>query len=233
MIIKKMLEELTLLGIGFIIGLQHAFEPDHVVAVSALISKNKSIRKSAILGSLWGLGHTTTLFIVGALIMLLKITIPETIALSLEFIVGIVIAALGINLLYELITKKKHIHSHEHDGVSHSHMHTHAHTTLSGHDHKHKTFAVGLIHGMAGSAGLMLLVLTTISSFWLGLLYILIFGIGSMFGMAIVSGIISLPLVYPKSKTINKTFQYAIGIISIAFGSYLMFNIGYFEGLLL
>lgn len=230
---KILTSALAVLGLGLLLGLEHAFEPDHVIAVTSLISKQKNLKKASILGLTWGLGHTTTLFIVGLIIILLKITIPETIALSLEFIVGILIIILGIYIIKGIIFEKKHIHTHRHDGSTHIHIHSHKESKT--HEHIHKSYVVGLVHGLAGSASLMLLVLTTIESTILGLLYILIFGIGSIIGMAIVGGIISLPFIITSKKftTLNIGIRYATGIISIGFGAYLMIKIGFFEGLFL
>ena len=159
-------------------------------------------------------------------------TIPETIALSLEFIVGIVIILLGIFVIKDVFVNKKHIHLHTHEGKKH--MHVHSHKDSKSHIHYHKSFAVGLLHGMAGSAALMLLVLSTMNSAVVGLIYILLFGLGSMIGMAIVGGLISLPFIYTskKSVSINTYIQYSAGLISIIFGSYILIKIGYLEGLL-
>jgi len=224
-------DAILLLGLGFFLGLEHAFEPDHVVAVSSIVSKHKNLKKTTILGALWGLGHTTTLFIVGLLVLALKITIPETIALSLEFIVGIVIVILGVIIIKDIILNKKHIHKHTHNGDTHVHFHSHKDT--NSHHHYHKSFAVGLVHGMAGSAALMLLVLSTMNSISLGIVYILLFGIGSMVGMAIVGGLISLPFIYTSKKftSLNIKIRYITGFFSIIFGTFLMIKIGVFEGL--
>jgi len=222
-----------LLGLGFLLGLEHAFEPDHVIAVTSLVSKHKNLKKTTFLGAIWGLGHTATLFIAGVIILYLKITIPEKLALSFEFIVGIVIVLLGIYIIKDLMVNKTHIHSHNHDGIPHVHFHSHREKIE--HDHYHKSFAVGLVHGMAGSASLMLLVVSTMESFVLGILYIVLFGIGSLLGMAIVGGLISLPFVYTSKKfsLLNIKIRYITGIISILFGAFLMIKIGYLEGLFL
>jgi ABC-type nickel/cobalt efflux system permease component RcnA len=231
MVISILSSALAIIGLGFLLGLEHAFEPDHVLAVTSLISKQKNLKKASFLGITWGLGHTTTLFIVGLIVIMLKITIPEAIALSLEFIVGIVIIFLGIYIIKGLIVEKKHIHTHGHDGSTHIHFHSHKEN--KSHEHYHKSFAVGLVHGLAGSASLMLLVLSTIESTIIGLFYILLFGIGSIVGMAIVGGLISIPFVITSKKfsNLNIGIRYATGIISIIFGVYLMIKIGFFEGL--
>ncbi|MEE9573208.1 MAG: urease accessory protein UreH [Candidatus Neomarinimicrobiota bacterium] len=222
-----------MLGLGFLLGLEHAFEPDHVVAVTSIISKHKNLKKASILGAIWGIGHTTTLIIAGLIILTLKITIPETIALSLEFLVGIVIVLLGFFVIKDLIVNKKHIHTHTHDESTHIHFHSHKED--ESHHHYHKSFAVGLIHGMAGSASLMLLILSTMESFIVGISYIILFGIGSIIGMGIVGGLISLPYVITSKKfsSLNIKIRYITGVVSIIFGVFLMVKIGYFEGLFL
>jgi len=225
-------DTIIMLGLGFLLGVEHAFEPDHIVAISSLISKEKNLKKTTILGAIWGVGHTTTLFLAGIIILTLKITIPETIALSLEFLVGLVIIFLGFYVIRDIIEKNKHIHKHTHTGRTHTHIHSHKGTDQ--HTHYHQSFSVGLIHGLAGSAALMLLILSTFNSLIIGIIYILLFGIGSMVGMAIVGGLISIPFIYSskKSRSINTVIQYGTGMISIGFGSYLLFKIGYLEGLL-
>lgn len=222
-----------MLGFGFLLGLEHAFEPDHVIAVTSIISKHKNLKKASILGAIWGIGHTTTLIIAGLIILTLKITIPDKIALSLEFIVGIIIVLLGFLVIKDLFVNKKHIHTHTHDGSTHIHLHSHKED--ESHNHYHKSFIVGLIHGMAGSASLMLLVLSTMESFIAGIIYIILFGIGSIIGMGIVGGLISLPYVITSKKfsSLNIKIRYITGSVSIIFGVFLMVKIGYFEGLFL
>jgi len=140
---------------------------------------------------------------------------------------------LGVFIIKDIFLNKKHIHKHNHDGEMHVHLHSHKTTEAHHHHHYHKSFAVGLVHGMAGSASLMLLVLSTMNSILLGLVYIFLFGIGSMLGMAIVGGIISLPFIYTSKKymSINNKIRYITGFFSIAFGSFIMIKIIYFEGL--
>lgn len=226
-----MIDTTILLGLGFILGLEHAFEPDHIVAVTSMISKHNNLRKTSILGAIWGLGHTTTLFIVGFLILVFKIVITDSIAMSLEFIVGIVIVILGIKILKELIINKKHIHNHSHNGKTH--VHAHSHKNYKNHNHYHQSYVVGLVHGMAGSAALMLLVLSTLESTIIGLVYIFLFGIGSMVGMILVGIFFGMPFVFTSKRFtyLNKSFQYIIGIFSICFGIYLMIKVGFLDGL--
>src|SRR3989338_2159875 len=148
---------LTLLGLGFLLGIEHATDADHVAAVSAMTSESKNLKHSAMHGIYWGLGHTFTLLFVGLLLLLFKITIPQKLAVSFEFIVGLMLIFLGINLFVKILKSRFHLHLHNHGKIKHLHYHTHA----SEHIHKHskKSFLVGLVHGLAGSAALMLLVL--------------------------------------------------------------------------
>lgn len=227
----------TLLGFGFLLGVKHAFDADHVAAVSTIISKHKSIKKSSLLGMFWGFGHTISLLCVGLIILLLKITIPEKIALSFEFIVGIVLVILGLNVLLTINKNKIHFHRHKHG--KEEHIHFHSHKLTKHHDHKHKLFHqslfIGLIHGLAGSAVLTLLVLTTIKSVWLGLIYILIFGIGSIIGMILISSVVSLPftLIPNNLQRTQKFLKISAGLISMIIGLTIMYNIGIAEGLLI
>jgi len=217
----------TLLGFGFLIGLRHAFEADHVVAVSTIVSQTKSLKASSIFGAIWGLGHTTTLFVIGLLILLFKLTIPNRIALSLEFLVGIVLVILGIDVLRKIVKNKIHIHKHQHHSSRHAHFHSHLQTKSHTHPHA-RSFTVGLIHGLAGSSALMLLVLATTSSVSQGLLYIALFGLGSILGMLLMATLIGLPfLLTSKFDRLNNTIQGLAGATSIAIGLTIMFRIGF------
>lgn len=227
----------SLLAFGFLFGVKHAFDADHITAISTTLSNNKSIKKSSLLGMFWGLGHTISLLAVSLAILLLKISIPEKIALSLEFIVGFMLCILGINVLITINKNKMHLHKHKHGKQEHIHIHSHKLTKR--HDHKHKLFHqslfIGLIHGLAGSAVLTLLVLTAIKSVWLGLIYILIFGIGSIIGMILISSVISLPftLIPNNLQRTQKFLRISAGLISMIIGLTIMYNIGIVEGLLI
>src|SRR3989338_11560551 len=208
---------LSLLVLGFVLGLEHALDADHVAAVTAIASETKSIKKSSLLGLFWGLGHTATLLIAGILVLLLKISIPEKLALSFEFLVGVVLVVLGIDVLRKTFMGKIHFHAHSHDGAEH--IHIHSHKLSDSHDHAHKSFSVGALHGLAGSAALMLLVLATADSLFSGLLYILVFGLGSIVAMLTISTIIGLPfrLTSNFSKA-NGTIKLITGAASIVLG---------------
>ena len=220
----------TLLGLGFVLGLRHAFDADHVVALSTIVSQTKSLKKSSLAGAMWGVGHTTALFVSGLVILIFKLAIPEKLALSFEFIVGVVLVVLGVNVLKKIIREKVHLHEHQHGDSVHTHLHPHKESAT--HDHHHKSFVVGTIHGLAGSAVLMLVVLTAAKSIFQGLLYILIFGVGSIVGMLIVSGIIAFPfLLSAKCEEINNIVKICAGTISIVLGFTTMYSIGIVKGL--
>lgn len=219
---------ISLLLFGIILGIKHAFDIDHIAAVSAIVAKHKSIRKSMLTGALWGIGHTISLLIFGLLILFFKIKIPENAQHFFDLIVGIMLIFLGINLLIKLKKEKIHMHRHRHDGAEHIHFHSHKH--IQSHQHTHQPLIVGLIHGIAGSGAITLLVLSTIDSLSLGLIYILIFGIGSIIGMVFVSGILLLPLSLPfalffKSfKNIDKVIKFGAATISIIVGLSIVYN---------
>jgi high-affinity nickel permease len=227
----------TLLALGFLLGIGHAFDADHVVAVSTLVTKNRNLKKSSFLGIFWGIGHTTTLLIVGLAILTLKLTIPDKIALSMEFLVGAMLVVLGGSVLKEVITNRIHMHSHSHGREPH--LHLHAHKEEKAHVHQHrlrpefKSMLVGMIHGLAGSAALVLLVLTAAPSLAHGIFYILIFGMGSIIGMMLISTLISLPLILTVKKfdSLNEKIRTGAGLISIGLGIVIMLEIGIGKGL--
>lgn len=220
----------SLLGLGLVLGLRHALDADHVIAVSTIVSRTGSLKKSSLYGVMWGVGHTATLLLVGVLILGFKLALPDKLALSFEFIVGIVLVALGVDVIRKIRLEKLHLHEHTHDGDTHTHLHSHKEGHA--HGHSHKSFIVGMIHGLAGSAALTLLVLTTVKSVMYGLLYILIFGIGSTAGMLLVSAVIGLPFIFAaRFDRIHGYIGALAGIISILFGLMLMYEIGFHQKL--
>ncbi len=226
-----------ILTLGLAIGLQHAFEPDHVAAVTTQISKQKpksqtirqllkeGIFKSSILGALWGAGHTTTLVIMGLLMFVLAINIPTNIFLGFEFIVGLMLVFLALTTFSnKKFFKTKHIHPHSHDNGT---IHIHPHDHVGEHTHSHKSYIIGCIHGLAGSGSLVVLTATTLGNFETVLSFILIFGIGSVIGMALVSSLIGLPLVFTnKIDSANKILRYLAGTASLLIGATIVYEIG-------
>lgn len=211
---------LKLIGLmtsGFLLGLQHSLDPDHIAAVSTLVSANKSLKRSAITGAAWGIGHTAILLFVGSALMLLKVTIPATVSQMLECLVGVMLLYLGGGLLKKVVIDKVHIHKHAHGDLEHVHLHSHK--TSAGHEHLHKPFLIGVVHGLAGSAGIMLLIMATMSSLVQGFFFTFIFGIGSILGMMFSGAIISLPFrATVHFKRLNSSFMIAAAVITIAIG---------------
>ncbi|MAG91664.1 urease accessory protein UreH [Candidatus Woesearchaeota archaeon] len=221
---------ITFLVFGFLLGVRHAFDSDHIAAMSTLIAKTKSLKKSTLLGILWGFGHTISLFIIGSLILLFKITIPEKIALSFELLAGIMLVILGFNIIFTLNKNKIHIHKHSHGNKEHHHFHSHKFNKNHSHEHLQasKSLLIGSVHGLAGSAALALLVLTTVNSTLMGLFYIIIFGVGSMLGMTLITASISLPIILLENKLNNfdRLIKLAAATFSLLIGALFIYNIG-------
>jgi len=221
-----MLDILSVLFLGFILGIRHSFDSDHLVAVANLVSKTKSLRKSVLQGLLWGLGHTTTLLIVGIFVLVFSLTISKNMQLLFELIVGSMIIILGISTLIELRRGKIHLHSHKYGKSKHTHFHSYIDEQFHEHPHSksvlYRPLAVGVIHGLAGSSALMILILSTINSLYLGILYIAFFGIGSIISMSGISALISLPLLFSEKiyQNLNKGIRIFSAIGGIAFGVY-------------
>ena len=218
---------MAVLLIGFVFGLYHAIEADHLAAVSAIVSEHKNVLTASIIGGFWGLGHTISLFVVGALVIFVKLQISESTEGSLEGIVGIMLVLLGVNAIRKIFTAEKvHTHSHDHDGHEHSHLHLHLDEKSEASHHRFapRSVAVGMVHGLAGSAGLMLLVLPSIDSPWVALLYIAIFGVGSIAGMMIMSVLMGLPLYFTAGRfvAVNKGIRFLAGAFSLVWGALLI-----------
>ena len=227
------LSMMAVLSIGLVFGLKHATEVDHVVAISTIVSRHKNIFHSAIVGALWGAGHTAALVVVAAIVLSLRIAVPESVSGWLELGVAIMIVGLGISALRQALKKNAHVHVHQHnhDGLSHTHIHFHENETRhqpalrSQHSHAlsslgWKPILIGMMHGLAGSGALMLLVLTQISSPWLGFLYVATFGLGSIVGMLVMSGLIGLPFAFSSRKLthLHQGLQTVAAVFSICFG---------------
>lgn len=215
---------ISLLGLGFMLGIKHALDADHIVAISTIASQTKNLKSSSLLGISWGLGHTATLLLISLFVMLFKIKIPTTFALTFEFIVGIMLVVLGIQMLRKIFKEKIHIHAHKHDTDYHTHLHQHQ-ISLS-HNHAHKSFFIGTLHGLSGSAALILLVLATVKSAFEGMLYVAIFGIGSIIGMTIVSTVIGIPfLLTKKFSSLENSVKILAGSASIITGGMIIFHL--------
>lgn len=230
----------AVLGLGLVFGLKHATEADHIVAVSTIVSEHRNVWRAALVGGLWGVGHTASLLVVGVVVLALRVSIPVHVASWLEFGVALMIVGLGINVIVRALRRKRvHTHGHEHvDGVTHAHIHFHDHETEQG-THSHavarvgfKPMLVGAMHGLAGSAALTLLVLTQIESVGLGLLYLTVFGLGSVFGMLLMSSLVGLPFALSARRlpSLSHSLQLVAGLLSIAFGLWYAYEIGVVGG---
>lgn len=230
----------AVLAIGFFLGLKHATEADHLAAVGTIVSERKSLWSSAVVGGLWGLGHTISLLIAGIFVLLLNFEISEKTERILEFCVGVMLLFLGLNVLRKIVQGGKvHFHSHEHGTREHVHPHLHELDKIDEKNSHHgfkfspRALFIGMVHGLAGSAALMLLVIPTIHSRPLGLLYIIIFGIGSIGGMMLMSFLVGLPfhLTALRFNRFNNLLQGIAGLVSIVIGSMIIYEKGITEGL--
>lgn len=197
-----MAEIISLLAIGFMFGLRHAFDADHIVAVSVLSSRAPDKKTALLHGIFWGLGHTATLFIIGILVFVFGVNIPPAFSAFFEFAVATMLIGLGIFSCIQ--TLKSPVHSHPPFGL---------------HKHPNSSFWVGIIHGLAGSAAVLVLIISAIKSPFLGLLYILIFGLGTIIGMTLLTFIIWLSAIRTK-----KYAGFAAGVFSLGLGIFLLFS---------
>jgi high-affinity nickel-transport protein len=232
---------LPLLALGFVLGLKHATEADHLVAVTTVVSEHRSLWRSAAVGGLWGLGHTASLMAAGGLLILTRAAVPEGLRVALELAVALMIVLLGTRILYLVLRRRRdvHVHTHAHEGGhTHTHLHFHdradAHSAAEPHASSHarhrglwgwRPFAVGVVHGLAGSAALTLFVLTEVvrgGSRLLGLAYLALFGVGSVGGMMLMSALVGLPfaLTAARFRSVDTPLRLVAGCLSVAFGLY-------------
>src|SRR5712692_7623831 len=241
--------------------MRHATDADHVIAVTTIVSRQRSVRQATLIGALWGLGHTLTIFVVGAAIILFSLVIPPRLGLSMELSVALMLILLGILNLTGIVgwitetftpgQEGMHSHVHSHGDYVHTHPHGHAPGT---HGHAEgeppqgwldRTFGslgvyqavrpviVGIVHGLAGSAAVALLVLTTIRSPLWAIAYLLVFGIGTIAGMMLITAAIAAPFAYtgPHLRHINRYLRVASGLVSLGFGLFLVYHVGFVGGL--
>ena len=222
---------LSLLLMGFLLGMRHSLEADHLAAVATLATRSRGQRDSQRQGAAWGLGHTITLVLFGSVVLWMEAVMPRALVQGLELAVGAMLIVLGAEVLWRLLRERVHFHLHRHaDGQAHFHAHSHAGDArphdAAAHHHGHprrlpwRALLIGLMHGMAGSAALILLALQTVQSPWTGMLYMLLFGLGSVLGMAVLSVAIALPL--RRSATgvtwLHNGLHALVGVVSIALG---------------
>jgi high-affinity nickel-transport protein len=252
------------LAIGFFLGMRHATDPDHVIAVSTIVSRERSVARAALIGILWGCGHTLTIVVVGAAIILFGLAIPARVGLTMEFSVGLMLILLGVLNLTGAMkwmsgkfspahppVTGKHAHLHQHD----SHMHFHWHSHAKGEEHHADSLAlsarvgsslerlglfqalrplfVGIVHGLAGSAAVTLLVLSTIREPRWAVLYLLIFGVGTIAGMMLITTALAFPFTFAgyKFAWLNRSLVMGSGLFSLCFGLFVCYQIGIVNGL--
>jgi high-affinity nickel-transport protein len=254
----------TVLALGFFLGMRHATDPDHVIAVSTIVARYRRPRHAALIGVAWGIGHTLTILAVGGGIILLGWVIPARVGLSLEFSVGVMLMVLGALSLKGALQRvgEAVAHAEADDGLTHSHPHRHGdyvHTHRHHHHpdtHPHSTEAtplarldgwlggmklyqlvrplvVGLVHGLAGSAAVALLVLAAIGDSWWALAYLLVFGLGTVVGMMLVTALVAWPFAYGSGRLEGwqRGLRLAAGAVSLAFGLVVVYRMGITNGL--
>lgn len=224
---------------GFVVGLLHALDADHLAAVSTIVSERRSLLSSTLIGGWWGLGHTLSLLLAGVAVILLQVQISSRLKLALEFCVALMLIGLGLNVLYKLLKSgAPHIHAHTHGARTHIHPHFHTQPDEAHTHHGFKLGArpllIGLVHGLAGSAGLFLLGVAAIQSVAGKFAYIAVFGIGSIGGMMLMSSLLSLPAYFTAARFAGayRTVRLLAGCFSFGFGLWMVYEVGFVDGLL-
>ena len=227
---------LTFLSVGFLLGLRHALDADHLAAVSTVLAERPSVRASGLVGLWWGVGHTLTLMLVGAVVLASGLHIPGPFALLAESGVGLLLVVLGGTLALKLVRERWHLHSHVHDGEPHVHLHSHQRQADHAHPHwarqSLRPLLIGMAHGVAGSAALMLVIVSNTSGIGQGLLYIAVFGIGSIGGMLAIGLTLSVPVVYSRAIGQRAFFavQGAASLGSVGLGLWMLYRFAFSPG---
>lgn len=254
-----MISLLSIIALGFFLGMRHATDPDHVIAVTTIVTRQRSVLKSAAIGAFWGVGHTLTIFAVGTAIILFDLVIPPRVGLSMELSVGLMLIILGVmNVVsfrrslpdagIEAHAGSSIIHSHVHSHGDHVHSHPHMHGP-GAHSHSVawldrilgktsvyqplRPLLIGIVHGLAGSAAVALLVLTTIRNSRWAIAYLLVFGVGTIAGMMLITmSIASTFRLAGHSLKFSRRLAMASGLLSLAFGLIVAYHICFVDGLL-
>ena len=226
----------SILVLGFLAGMHHALEADHLAAVAALASQSHSARRTFGLGAAWGIGHALPLLLLGGTMLVAGWALPPTLGRWLDGAVGLMLIFLGGAVLTRFVRRRVHFHVHRHQGGP-THLHAHAHDGISGHDplrHEHwharaltlRAAATGVVHGLAGSGALIVLTLQSMHSIALGIFYIALFALGSLAGMALLTATISLPLQFSARRLtrVHAAIQGAAGLGTLVFGGYIVYS---------
>jgi high-affinity nickel permease len=237
-----MISFIGILILGFFLGMRHATDPDHVIAVTTIVAKQRGVAKAGIIGALWGMGHTLTIFLVGAAIILFKVAIPPRLGLSMEFAVGLMLILLGIlNLTGVLRWLQLRFTpgmlaipaADEVPVAAKGKTWLDRNLREMGLYNALRPLVIGTVHGLAGSAAVAILVMTTIADPWWALAYLLLFGLGTVAGMAAMTTAMAFPIVYTGRKMFrwNQWITVGSGLLSVAFGMFISFQIGIGGGL--
>jgi ABC-type nickel/cobalt efflux system permease component RcnA len=251
----------AILILSFFLGMRHATDPDHVVAITTIITRQRGVAKAALIGALWGLGHTFTIFVVGTIIILFQVTIPPRLGLSMEFAVAAMLILLGVlNLTGTLrrwqekftpsttipgativrgvrdLTKLEPVGSSSATSQPDSVILEPSKDRISqrvGLYNVIRPLVIGIVHGLAGSAAVALLVMTTIRDSWWAIAYLLLFGVGTIAGMMLITAVIAMPFAFTIKKFAgwNRGIAVASGLLSLGFGLFLSYQIGLVDGL--
>jgi high-affinity nickel-transport protein len=249
----------AILALGFLLGMRHATDPDHVVAITTIVTKQRGIAKAGLIGALWGLGHTFTIFVVGTIIILFQVSIPPRVGLSMEFAVAAMLILLGILNLTGVLSVLQHKFTTGAQILAASSIRTSdataprssgavaQPTSVNGRPlhwlnrvsqgvgpyNILRPLAIGIVHGLAGSAAVALLVMTTIHDSWWAVAYLLLFGLGTVVGMMLITAVIATPLTFTLGKFAgwNRGMAMASGLLSLGFGLFLSYQIGFVDGL--
>jgi high-affinity nickel permease len=214
------------------LGTMHAFEVDHVLAMSNIVSQKPKWKQAVRAGIFWGMGHTSTIVIIGVLMILLKVAIPEYYFHYFEALVGVMLILLGAYSIFQFFKNNKivvHTHPHEHENADHHHTHSHLHVHVNNtehHHHSHLSFGVGLLHGLAGSGALVIAAAQRDDNAWLGVASLLIFGIGTIFGMAIATGLLHIPLTRNAviSPKLTVALTWLSAILCVGYGGWIIYQ---------
>ncbi|MGA8214223.1 MAG: high-affinity nickel-transport family protein [Candidatus Sulfotelmatobacter sp.] len=258
-----MISFLSILAVGFFLGMRHATDPDHVIAVTTIVSNQRNTTRAALIGAFWGVGHTVTIFVVGAGIILFNLVIPVRVGLSMELSVAVMLIILGlINVAGFLRSMPGSIQNRDGQEVIHSHPHSHG-NYVQNHPHAHepevhphspdqtplawldrvfgriglyqylRPFVVGVVHGLAGSAAVALLVLTTIRNVRWAVAYLLIFGVGTIAGMMLITMSLAsaFTMVGRGRQKFSRRLALASGLLSLCFGLFVAYHICFVNGL--
>jgi len=224
----------TIVAIGFLLGMRHATDPDHVIAVTTIVTREHNVRRSAWIGMAWGIGHTLTILAVGGAIILFRITLPPRVGLTMELAVAGMLIVLGMKNLGgffsspDVVPRHTHPHSHDDGAMDRWFQRFRAYKLV-------RPLIVGIVHGLAGSAAVALLVLSTIPSLNWSLAYLAVFGVGTIVGMMLITLTIGSTFAYGQRRfsQIGRHFGVAAGLISLVFGVFIAYQIGFVHGLFL